>query len=94
MVQFYEAFSTKEIVATLSQQLTWSHIKELISLEDNLEREFYATMCNAERWSVRTLRERIGSMMYEITVISKKTEHKGQVELYMGMVDVNRNNLV
>jgi predicted nuclease of restriction endonuclease-like (RecB) superfamily len=74
MVQFYEAFSTKEIVATLSQQLTWSHIKELISLEDNLEREFYATMCNAERWSVRTLRERIGSMMYERTVISKKPE--------------------
>ena len=30
MVQFYEAFSTEEIVATLSQQLTWSHIKELI----------------------------------------------------------------
>ena len=74
MVQFYEAFSTEEIVATLSQQLTWSHIKELISLEDNSKREFYATMCNTERWSVRTLRERIGSMMYERTVISKKPE--------------------
>ena len=34
-------------------------------MEDNLKREFYATMCNIERWSVRTLRERIGSMMYE-----------------------------
>lgn len=69
MVQFYEAFSTEEIVATLSQQLTWSHIKKLISLEDNLKREFYATMCNTERWSVRTLKARIASRMYERTAI-------------------------
>lgn len=53
MIQFYEAFTEKEIVATLSQQLTWSHIKELISIEDELKREFYATMCSKERWSVR-----------------------------------------
>lgn len=59
---------------TLSAQLTWSHIKELISLEDNLKREFYATMCNTERWSVRTLRERISSMMYERTAIYKRPE--------------------
>lgn len=62
MVSFYEAFSDFEIVHTLSAQLTWSHIKELISLEDNLKIEFYATMCNTERWSVRTLRERIASI--------------------------------
>lgn len=31
-------------------------------------------MCNTERWSVRTLRERISSMMYERTAISKKPE--------------------
>lgn len=74
MVSFYEAFGDFEIVHTLSAQLTWSHIKELISLENNLKREFYATMCNTERWSVRTLRERIGSMMYERTAISKKPE--------------------
>jgi len=74
MVQFYEAFSKQEIVATLSQQLTWSHIKELISVEDNLKRDFYSIMCNTERWSVRTLRERISSMMYERTAISKKPE--------------------
>ena len=74
MISFYETFGDFKIVHTLSAQLTWSHIKELISLEDNLKREFYATMCNTERWSVRTLRERIGSMMYERTAISKKPE--------------------
>lgn len=74
MIAFYETFSDFEIVHTLSAQLTWSHIKELISIEDNLKREFYATMCNTERWSVRTLRERVASMLYERTAISKKPE--------------------
>ncbi len=30
MIQFYEEFPDFEKVATLSQQLTWSHFKELI----------------------------------------------------------------
>ncbi|MBC2579671.1 DUF1016 domain-containing protein [Clostridium sp. DJ247] len=32
-----------------------SHFVELISIEDSLKREFYATMCSSERWSARTL---------------------------------------
>lgn len=74
MVKFYEAFTDYEIVTTLSAQLTWSHFVELISIEDRLKREFYATLCSSQRWSVRTLRERKSSMMYERTVISKKPE--------------------
>ncbi|MDP4176760.1 MAG: DUF1016 N-terminal domain-containing protein [Bacillota bacterium] len=46
MVSFYEAFGDFKIVYTLSAQLTWSHIKKFISIEDNIKREFYATMCN------------------------------------------------
>lgn len=33
MVQFAETFPNEEIVATLSQQLSWSHFRELLSLE-------------------------------------------------------------
>ena len=74
MVKFYEAFTDFKIVTTLSALLTWSHFVELISIEDSLKREFYATLCSSERWSVRTLRERKSSMMYERTAISKKPE--------------------
>jgi len=49
MVQLYESFSKDEIVATLSQQLTWSHIKEIISIKGALNREFYVSMCSSER---------------------------------------------
>jgi DUF1016 N-terminal domain len=46
----------EQIVATLSQQLTWSHVVELLPLKDSLQRDFYAEMCRLENWSVRTLR--------------------------------------
>ena len=58
MVKFYQEFPEYEKVATLSQQLTWSHFVELLPIEDELKRDFYATMCKNENWSVRTLRKR------------------------------------
>ena len=61
-------------MATLSRQLTWSHFVELLPIEDELKRVFYAAMCKNEKWSVRTLRERKKSMLYERTAISKKPD--------------------
>lgn len=74
MVNFYQSFSDKEKIATLSQQLSWSHFIELLKLKDNLQQEFYITMCQHERWSVRVLRERINSMMFERTALAKNPE--------------------
>lgn len=67
-----ETFKTHKIISTLSGELSWSHIKELIYVKDDLQREFYLQMCRGERWSVRQLRERINSMLYERTALSKK----------------------
>ena len=74
MLTFAEVFPSFEIVATLSQQLSWSHFVEIFPLKQPLEREFYAEMCRIERWSVRTLRERIGSQLYLRSSIAKKPE--------------------
>ncbi|MBK8846143.1 MAG: hypothetical protein IPO27_06005 [Bacteroidetes bacterium] len=38
-----------------------------IYIKDDLQREFYMQICSNERWSVRQLRERIDSMLYERT---------------------------
>jgi predicted nuclease of restriction endonuclease-like (RecB) superfamily len=54
--------------------LSWSHFIEILPLKQPLEREYYAEMCRLERWSVRTLRERIGSQLYLRTTIAKKPE--------------------
>lgn len=74
MMKFAEAFPDLRIVSTLSAQLSWSHFVEVLSVKSDLAREFYAEMCRVERWSVRTLRGKIDSMLYERTAISKKPE--------------------
>jgi len=56
----------KQIVATLSQQLTWSHFVEILPLKDDLHREFYLTMDGFERWSRNTLRSKIAKYMTEL----------------------------
>jgi predicted nuclease of restriction endonuclease-like (RecB) superfamily len=75
MVQFAEVFHDEQIVASAMRQLSWSHFIELIPLKQSLQREFYAEMCRIEKWSVRTLREKINGMLYERTAISKKPKH-------------------
>lgn len=67
-------FQDFTIVHTVCAQLSWSHIRTLIYIENNIKREFYIQMGIHERWSVRTLQERIDSMLFERTAISKKPE--------------------
>jgi predicted nuclease of restriction endonuclease-like (RecB) superfamily len=72
MVQFAQAFPDEAIVVTLSQQLSWSHFHALLPIKDPLARDFYAEMCRIERWDVRTLRQKIGGMLFQRTAISKR----------------------
>ena len=81
MVRFAEVFPDEQIVVTLIRQLSWSHFVALIPLKDPLQRAFYAEMCRVERWSVRTLRKKIDSMLYERTAISRKPEELAKKEL-------------
>ena len=74
MRQFSELFPDIQIVASLTQQLTWTHIVEILPVKDQLKRDFYAEMCRIERWNVRTLRSKIQGMLFERTAISRKPE--------------------
>lgn len=74
MMQFAQVFPNEEIVVSLIRQLSWTHIIALIPIEDPLKRDFYIEMCKMDKWSVRTLRGRIDSMLFERTAISKKGE--------------------
>ncbi len=81
MVQFAATYPQEPIVVTLSRQLSWSHFVALLPLKDPLQRDYYAQMASTERWSVRTLRERIESMLYERTALSQKPEETITQEL-------------
>ncbi len=81
MLRFAEAFPDRDAVFALSNYLGWSHFVEIIPLDDPLKRDFYAEMCRLERWSVRTLRDKVGGMLFERTALSKKPEELARQEL-------------
>jgi len=81
MIQFATVFPDEQIVVSLIRQLSWTHFLALIPLKDPLQREFYAQMCRVEGWSVRTLREKIDSMLFERTALSRKPEDLIRKEL-------------
>jgi hypothetical protein len=81
LIRFAEAFTDPEIVSALRRQLTWTHFKSLIYLEDPIKRNFYAEMCRIEGWSTRTLDKKIQSMLFERTALSRKPEQLAEIEL-------------
>lgn len=74
MLRFGEVFETEEIVYALSRQLSWTHLRSLIYIDDPLKREFYLEMCRDEGWSTRTLQGRLDSMLFERTALSRKPD--------------------
>ncbi len=69
-----EVFPDAQILHTLCSELSWSHLRLIIQIDEPLKRDFYIEICRVEHWSVRQLQERINSMLFERTAISKKPE--------------------
>lgn len=70
-----------EIVSALSRQLSWTHFKSFIYIENDLKRTFYIEMTKLDKWSTRTLNDRIDSQLYERTALSKKPDELISYEL-------------
>jgi len=81
MMQFHEVFPDFQIVASLMRQLSWTHFTLILPIKNDLSRDFYTQMCRIEKWTVRTLRKKIDSMLFERTAISRKPEELAKLEL-------------
>ncbi len=81
MIRFAKVFPDLKIVQSLIAQLGWTHFLHIIPLDNPLRRDFYAEMCRVERWSTRTLRQKIDGMLYERTALSKKPDKLIRQEL-------------
>ena len=92
-LRFAEIFPENEIVYALRRQLSWTHIRSLMYIDDALKRDFYITMATQERWSTRTLTERIDSQLFERTAISKKPDQtiSQELQLLRDSGQVNQN---
>ena len=81
MVKFVERFPNIEIVATAWRQLSWSHWRDLIGIEDQIKRDFYTEICRIEGWSVRALQGKIKGMLFERTALSRKPDELARQEI-------------
>ncbi len=81
MIRFAEVFPDLKIVSALRSQLGWTHFRQVIAIDDPLQRDFYAEMCRIEQWSTRTLEKKIGGMLYERTALSRKPGKLAALEL-------------
>lgn len=62
MRQFYLTFPKR---STLWSELSWSHYRVLMRIQDKEIREFYANECAKSAWSVRQLERQIHTMFYQ-----------------------------
>ena len=67
-------FQDITILHAVCAKLSWSHLRDIIYVDNPVKREFYIQMSIHERWSVRVLQERINSMLFERTAISQKPD--------------------
>jgi predicted nuclease of restriction endonuclease-like (RecB) superfamily len=56
----------------LIRQLSYTHIEQLLAMDDDTKRSFYEMECIRGGWSVRELKRQIGSLYYERTGLSLK----------------------
>ncbi len=71
MRQFYNAFPNSH---TLCDQLTWSHYRLIIRVDNQNAREWYIKETAESNWSVRALERQIGTHYYERILASKEIE--------------------
>lgn len=71
MRKFYLTYPNCQVV---SDKLSWSHICELIKIDDDLERSFYEKETVKERWGVRELQRQMDTSLYLRLAVSKDKE--------------------
>lgn len=79
MRQFYLTFQKSH---ALSDQLTWTHYRLLMRVENENARNFYIEECIKSNWSTRQLERQITTLFYERLLSSKKDKEKVSKEIY------------
>ena len=81
MMKFAQMFPDIQIVSPLVSKLSWTHFLIVMPLKDELQREFYLTLAASERWSKRTLQNKIDGMLFERTAVASKPDELIKKEL-------------
>lgn len=83
MKKFY---LTYEDGSTLWNQLSWSHNRLIMNIDDEAKRTFYLEETIKSNWSVRQLERQINSFYYE-RLLSTSKEHKEEVKNEINLLE-------
>jgi len=72
--KFYLTFQDAEIVRTLCAQLSWSHIRLIMRVENKDAQKYYLTESAENHWTVRTLDRNISTLYYQRLLSSQIKE--------------------
>lgn len=88
MKKFYLIYKTGH---TLCDQLSWSHNRLIMNIENEEKRNFYLEECIKSNWSVRQLERQINSFYYE-RLLSTKDKYKNEVKNEIHKLEDNNIN--
>ena len=66
--QFYMTFPNENILYTVCRELSWSHLRLIMRLDTEKERQYYIDNCRNGNWSVRELERNIRTDMFHRVV--------------------------
>ena len=78
MRQFYLFYPIRH---TVCDELSWSHYRHLIRVENKTARDYYLSECVACNWSVRQLQRQINTMFYE-RMLASRDKNKVRAEIH------------
>jgi len=70
--QFYLTYPSEKILYTLRRELSWSHYRLLMRLENLRARDYYIREAAEQQWSTRQLERNINSLYYERLLASRR----------------------
>ncbi|CAJ2838512.1 DNA-binding protein HU-alpha [Burkholderia pseudomallei] len=73
-IRVAEVFPDEPILSALRRELSWTQLKTLMYVDDPLKRDFYIELCRLEHWSSRQLQERMQSMLFERSALSRQPD--------------------
>lgn len=87
MRQFYLTFPIRN---TLCTELSWSHYRLLMRIENQIHKDFYVNECVQCNWSVRQLERQINSFYYE-RILATQSGQREEVKNEIQLTEPNNN---
>lgn len=72
--QFYLTFPNQDILYTACRELTWSHLRLIMRVDNPKAQEYYCNEVREQGWSVRQLQRNINTLYYERLLSSQQPD--------------------